>query len=464
MRSKVRSASDNASIDEPSSGRPLVATERALFTFSRLSPINLVVLVRLEGPELGELLPQALAALQVRHPLLRARITGTASRPCFEISDDAAAPAGVGAIPLKLGNADDDLDPAADALTVVEDEMNAPFDTGRGPLARVTSISGGTGSDLVLTLHHAIADGTSTATLMHELLDWCGARVGRDASAVPAQQAPLPLPLPPPLTEVLPHSTRGAGRQQQELRFALSQGREEIAYRRDTRGQRHPIPAQGRVVTRALALDADGTASLINSARRRRLTMTSVLSAAVLQQASVNLYGGHPTTMRAIVWVDLRPYLNPPVSNETLGCYASMLRFVIRVDPNGGFAALAATVQEHIERAARRGDRIPAALMSAPMAGIMHRLPLGRLGTTAISYAAVPPVNDNYGPITVRDLRAFVSNTPTGAELAASSGVTSGALWCNLLYLDSELTPDTAAAAGTGLLATLQGFADAEAT
>jgi hypothetical protein len=257
---------------------------------------------------------------------------------------------------------------------------------------------------------------------------------------------------------------RGTRRQRQELRFALSQGREEVAYRRGSRGQRHPIPARGRSVTRALGLDADGSTALISSARRRRLTMTSVLSAAVLQQASVYLYGGRPTTMRAIVWVDLRPYLNPPVSNETLGCYASMLRFVVRVDPNGGFAALAASVQEHIERAARRGDRIPAALMSAPMAGIMHRVPLGRLGTTAISYAAVPPVNDTYGPITVRELRAFVSNAPTGAELAASSGVTSGALWCNLLYLDSELTPDTAAAVGTGLLATLQGFADAEAT
>src|SRR5260370_24559398 len=111
MRSKVRSPSDNASTDEPPSGRPLVATERALFTFSRFSPINLVVLVRLEGPELGELLPYALAAMQARHPLLRARITGSASRPCFEISNDAAAPAGGGAIRLKLGSGATYLDP-----------------------------------------------------------------------------------------------------------------------------------------------------------------------------------------------------------------------------------------------------------------------------------------------------------------------------------------------------------------
>ena len=168
--------------------------------------------------------------------------------------------------------------------------------------------------------------------------------------------------------------------------------------------------------------------------------------------------------MRHIIWVDLRPHLNPPVSNETLGCYASMLRFVLRVDPANGFVALATEVQERIGRAARRGDRIPAALMSAQMARIMHRVPMGRLGTTALSYAAVPPVNDSYGPITVRELRAFVSNTPLGAELAAAAGVTAGALWCNLLHLNSELQPRTAARVGDGLLATLQAFGDDEAT
>jgi hypothetical protein len=107
-------------------------------------------------------------------------------------SADASAPGGVGPIPLKLASADDDLDPAADALAVVQDEMNRPFDTGRGPLARVTYISGSTGSDLVLTLHHSIADGTSTANLVHEVLDWCGARVTCDSRPAPVQQAPVP--------------------------------------------------------------------------------------------------------------------------------------------------------------------------------------------------------------------------------------------------------------------------------
>jgi hypothetical protein len=76
----------------------------------------------------------------------------------------------------------------------------------------------------------------------------------------------------------------------------------------------------------------------------------------------------------------------------------------------------------------------------------------------------VPPVHDSYGPLAVRDARAFVSNMPLGAELAGASGVARGALWFNLLYLDSELSEETGLKVREGLLATLQGFADPKAT
>ena len=293
------------------------------------------------------------------------------------------------------------------------------------------------------------------------LLDRCGARLAAGAPAPPAKP---PLPLPPPLTDLLPPSYRGIRRYQQSLKLAIAQGRDEIAYRRGGRDSRHPIPVPGRAVTIPLGLDRESTTALVNRARRSRLTVTSVLSAALLWQANAQLYGGRPTTMRAIVWVDLRPHLKPSIENETLGCYVSMLRFVITVEPRNGFAALAADVQNRIDQAARRGDRLPAALMSAPLARIAIRWPVGRLGTTALSYAAVPPVRDSYGPLAVRDVRAFVSNMPLGAELAGASGVARGALWCNLLYLDSELSDEIATEVAGGLLATLREFADARAT
>jgi hypothetical protein len=453
MSSKDQVPAASPSAGGPGPGRPLAGMERALFAFSRLSPLNLVVLARLAGPALDGLLPQALAALQERHPLLRARVTGPPSRPRFDVSPAAAAPGGPGPIPLRLLRSPD----PGFAVGVAKEEMNAPFDAGRGPLARLTCLSGaGPGSDLVLTLHHAIADGVSTANLIHELLAWCQARIAGDA---PPPLAPLPAP--PPLTGVLPPGSRGIRRRPQELALALRQGRGEIAYRWGSRGQRRPIPPPGQAVTRALSLDHDSTAVLVDRARRQRLTLTGLLSAALLWQVSAVLYQSRPCTMQAIVWVDLRPHLDPPVGSETLGCYISMLRLPIRVDPGSGFAALATQVQDGIEQATRRGDRIAAALVTGGLAPLAIRWPVGRLGTTALSYAAAPAIQPSYGTVDVREVRAFVSNIRLGAELAATAGLAQGALWCNLLYLDSDVGEKTAATIGDGLLSTLREFTGA---
>src|SRR5438128_12420664 len=102
MWSKGRSASGAAPAGRQGPGRPLAGTERAFFAVSRRSPLNLVVLVRLSGPALDRLLPQALAIMQRRHPLLRARITGRSSRPRFEVRA-ADLPAGTpGPVPLRV--------------------------------------------------------------------------------------------------------------------------------------------------------------------------------------------------------------------------------------------------------------------------------------------------------------------------------------------------------------------------
>src|SRR5215470_4244009 len=66
--------------------RRLAGIERTLVMFSRVSPINLVLVAGIGGPALDDLLPAALAALQRRHPLLRASIGGPRARPHFDIA------------------------------------------------------------------------------------------------------------------------------------------------------------------------------------------------------------------------------------------------------------------------------------------------------------------------------------------------------------------------------------------
>ncbi len=447
MWSKARASSALSPTAEPESGRPLAATERAVFTTSGLSPLNLVVLVRLDGPALDDVLPDALAALRDRHPLLRARIVGPRGRPRFEVSPAMAARPGV--IPLRLLAAEE----PERAFAVAEAEMNTSFDPAAGPLARFTCVRGpGTATDLVLTLHHAIADGTSTASLVHELLDQCRARLAGEVPARPAAG-----PLPARVSDLLPAGMRGLRGKGKMLALLARECADEISVRLGSRSR--PVPPPGRAVALPVEMDAGQTTALVDRARRQRLTMTSVLAAGLLWQASAVLYHGRPATMRAVIWVDLRPYLDPPVGADTLGCYISFLRFPIRVDPRRGFTALAGDVQGRIERASRRGDRLTAARISPAMTRLAVRWPVSRLGTVALSHTPAAAMEPEFGPLSVREVRAFVSNNRIGADLAAASGVTRGTLWCDLLYLDSDYGEAAAAAMGDGLLRTLREFA-----
>jgi len=451
MWSKGRSHAEKPSVPEAWPGRPLVGAERAFFTISRVSPLNLVVLIHLTGPNPSDLLPKSLAALQNRHPLLRATITGRPSRPRFDVRP-AYASAGPGPIPLRL------ISGSERTLAVIEDELNLRFDAGRGPLARMALVSdGGPDHDLVLTLHHSIADGAAAGVLVHELLDLCAAGLVDTEPRTPGPARP-----PQPLTAGLPAELRGPRMFRSTVAYVARQAADEVSYRRGSRGLRRPVPPPRRALTTPLNLDRNGTTALVDRARRNRLTLTSLLGAALLKQASAVLYQDRPAAMRVVIWVDLRRYLDPPVPDDVLGCYASMFRFVVRVEPTAGLDVLASQVQSEIGKASQRGDRIPAALLSPALTRMAVRFPVGRLGTIALSYAPAPAVRSSYGSFAVRDVRAFVSNVRLGADLAAACGVSGGRLWCDLLYQDGDIGTRQADAVSAGLMSALAEFAQVE--
>jgi hypothetical protein len=424
--------------------RRLQAIESAMFLWSRFSPLNIVALIGLDGPSLEPVLPQVLAKLQRRHPLLRARVTGSAGRWTFEAEPEGSS--AIGPIPLDVRAADD----GGGVPSVIAAEMNSGFDAASGPLARVTYVSGpGSRGDLVLTLHHCISDAVGASSLVSELLECSQAELsGQD-------WARAPLDLPAPMPSLMPRRHRGLAGVGRTVAFVRGELADELRYRRGARGMIRDVPPPGRASTRTLRLPPEQTTELVAWSRRRRLTLTSVLNAALLWEASERLHGGRPCAMRAIVWVDLRPHLSPQPAPESLGCYHSMVRFVVRVDRRDGFEALARKVQDLAARRVGRGDRFSAAILSPGVSRAVMRSRSQRMGTTALSYGGAHHIRPRYGPIEVREIRSFISNNPRGAELAATAGVTRGSLWCNLLYVDSELSDDEVGAIEAGLAATL---------
>jgi hypothetical protein len=424
--------------------RRLRGIELAMFGWSRVSPLNIVAVIALDGPSLAPVLPRVLATLQRRHPLLRARVTGGRGGWAFE--SHPAGSSAVGAIPLKV------LPPAGgDVLPgVIAGEMNTGFDHASGPLARVTYVEeAGSSASLVLTLHHCVSDAVGAGSLVSELLDGCRRELSGEDGALP------PLELPPPMPELIPARHRGAGGLKRALAFMGAEAGDELRLRRGTRGMRRDVPPPGRASALTLELTPGATTDLVSWSRRRRLTMTSVLNAALLWEASARLHGGRPRPMRALVWIDLRPHLDPPPAPENLASYHSMVRLVVHVDRREGFEALARRVQEVTAERAARGDGFSAAILSPVVSRAVMRSRSQRMGTTAISYGGAQHVRASYGPIEVRAVRAFISNNPRGAEIAATAGVTRGSLCCNLLYVDSELSEAEVGAIRAGLAATL---------
>jgi hypothetical protein len=420
--------------------RHLEGFEQGMFLASRRTPLNLIVWVGLGGPSLDPVLARALGWLQRRHPLLRSRITA-GRRASFEVMD----PEEIAAIPLEIR-----ADGIEGACRVIDRELNTGFEVGAGPLARVAYVKGPP-DRLILTLFHSIADAASAGSLVDDLLEACQAELS-DRSPKPSG----PLALAPGLSSLRPGHHRGWRGARAVLAYAGYELAGERRFRGDWRAVGQQVPPPGRAGTHMLDLTQEETSALIAWSRRRRLTLTSVLNAALLMQACQNIHGGHPCLMRALVWVDLRPHLSPSPPPDALGCYASMLRVLAAVDGGADLGRLAREVQDITEQRARRGDRFAAAGLSPVLTRVMLHPSTQRLGTTALSYGGGHAVRQQYGPIAVEELRAFIPNNPHGAEIALAAGVFRASLWCNLLHVQSELSEETVRAIAAGLGTTLK--------
>ncbi|MFD8551701.1 hypothetical protein ACFV08_08865 [Streptomyces fradiae] len=171
----------------PEVRRELSPLERWYWIADRIAPLNVVGRVRLHGPVTGAALRSALTALQARHPLLRVAIEpgGPGEEPRFTPVDDRP-------IPLDHRVLDDPA--AGDAWQRVIDRelVNGRVDWRAGPLATATVLTspgpdGGT-HDLILSLLHVIADGTTVISLLRQWAELAaGLPVGARAVLPPAE-------------------------------------------------------------------------------------------------------------------------------------------------------------------------------------------------------------------------------------------------------------------------------------
>ena len=412
--------------------RKLGSFETAQAVTNEHFPFNAVIILRMiDGPS-EDTLNQVLTLLQRRQPLLRVRLEKNKKQYFFESENTPS-------IPLRVVERESDEHWKSEA----EEELNNVINFRTGPLARVTYIIGKTGkqnSEIIITLHHAVIDAPSGGNLIHELLYLCSQVESHTISEDPTSLEPVPS-----AEEFFPSSFRGINRRWRNLLFFLRQGRDEFHYRRHTKGKRTaPIHTEGRGRILPMELSTETTESLCKTARKKRITINSLFAAAILMAVHKHLYRNQNLPMRNFSFANLRPYLKPPLGDEYLGSYFSMMRFTVGMKEVPQIWELAGEINDIVYTSVRRGDKFCFNLLGLPMMRAILRFKAFRMGTTAVSYTGPIDIDRIYGDMRIKNIHAFVSNFVLGPEYTAQTRLFDKQFYWDILYLDSDMNEEKA--------------------
>jgi hypothetical protein len=141
--------------------RPLGPSEQYFWLSNQNSAKHFVIAAEIIGDATVEAWVSAIAAAQLRHPLLRISIqSGPDGPPCFH--EHANIP-----IPLRIV-------PEENSVTWTVEmakELATPILLNGAPLVRITVLRKSGGSTLLLSMHHSIADGLSSAFVIRDILE-----------------------------------------------------------------------------------------------------------------------------------------------------------------------------------------------------------------------------------------------------------------------------------------------------
>ena len=179
--------------------RPLGPSEQYFWLSNQNSAKHFVIAAEIIGDATVEAWVSAVAAAQLRHPLLRISIqSGPDGAPCFH--EHANIP-----IPLRI------VPEEVFAAWQVEmaKELATPIPVSGAPLARITLLRRSGGSTLLLAMHHSIADGLSSAFVIRDILEALSGKPLQPLSlpepqenlcSVAAEPPPSSAPVYPPAT------------------------------------------------------------------------------------------------------------------------------------------------------------------------------------------------------------------------------------------------------------------------
>ncbi len=345
--------------------RELSPAERWYWIIDQLSTLNVSARVRVDGELPTETLRTALDALRARHPYLRLAIADEASGPRFLSTDNP--------IPLREVHSDE-VDDTRWAREVDVHEFAEPIDWRSGPLARAVVLrQPGQVSDLIISIPHCIADGTTALALLRQWVQ-LSAKPPASAHDLVGDLVPPPVEALFPMhrweTSDLPDKEPEAGSE--------SEPADEGQVGRFVPDRFVPFD-QRRTRMLHRAIDGDVLENLLLACRLQGVTMHGVLAAAMACAVARDAEAEPRTPFAVGSPVDFRDELTRPVAEDEVGCYVSAVHSVVAYQPDDLWS-MARFVNRDIAERRRRGEQYPvfSLLASQGPRGVADSEPLVR--------------------------------------------------------------------------------------
>jgi hypothetical protein len=271
--------------------------------------------VRIRGPLDEAKLRRSLERLPRRHPLLGARVI--LEQDVHTFTTEAVSP-----LPLRATSDDGS---GQSFLKVIAEEIVTPLNRTTGPLVRFTLVRhpDGERTDLIMTVDHTIADGSACLYAIRDLLAF--------------DEAPEferePVPLPPPISHLLPASIIDARPSSEPSQDERSQSTTTFS------------ASTTDIVIGSAALEREPMLVLARRCRERGVTVYAAVCVA-FGEAFAALFE-NKTKVTISSPVSCRPRLAPSV-REAFSCSIAFTRVHVALSPPSSFWEQAHAVRQQL--------------------------------------------------------------------------------------------------------------------
>jgi NRPS condensation-like uncharacterized protein len=413
--------------------RKLGLVEHLFATLHSMGEMLYVNIAKIQGELSLETLRFAIDLLQKRHPLLQVHLQKSDDGYYF-CTDSTLA------IPLKLINRPNNQQ----WIEVAQEELQQKFSGELEPLCRITLLQtpeNPISNELIVTFHHAIADGISALHFIHELL----LHYQKIVEKIPILPIET-LPLHPPLEQLL------AACLSEPMSVDFSPVAQSETSPPPTLIIEQTAPVNERQ-TRLISHEFSEvlTSNLKSRCRNEQTTVHGALCAAMGLVIVQHLGAQTPVTLACGSNVNLRAFCTPALVSDQLGCFVSNITTTHHTEQQTHFWELARECQTNIHQLVNH--KIPhlqvsnAELINKYQPSFLAQLAehnMGRTTTTHISNLGQFDFNTSYGSIQLESFHFATGQNLVGTCFWLGAVTVQQKLCCTFAYTEPLISMKTA--------------------